>query len=252
MAEIRRATVKELAYKIKGRDSRKERIPRFAFLLGAGASFQSGIMTASGMINDFKQRIIDAQCPPEYKTDAAKEQWLTSQAWYQADNLYSVLFEQWEPKEIGRQRYIEEMIEGRTPSFGYVVLANLLASNYINTIITTNFDDLIYSACTTYTEIRPIVYAYGVMASEMRILRAQEHQQRNGDAGRQHGAAGAASAERVRAGRRRLQRRRQVGDGHPRADFGKERPVLVHPSRRQTQHRRREIAARQGRLPGRA
>src|SRR5262249_31256198 len=42
-------------------------------------------------------------------------------------------------------------------------------STYINTIITTNFDDLIYSACTTYTDIRPIVYAYGVMASEMRI-----------------------------------------------------------------------------------
>ncbi|HZB43893.1 MAG TPA: tetratricopeptide repeat protein, partial [Pyrinomonadaceae bacterium] len=72
-------------------------------------------------------------------------------------------------KEIGRQRYIESIIENRAPSFGYVVLANLMASNHINTIITTNFDDLVYSACTTFTGIRPIVYAYGVMASEMRL-----------------------------------------------------------------------------------
>ncbi|PYS49294.1 MAG: hypothetical protein DMF68_10420, partial [Acidobacteria bacterium] len=64
---------------------------------------------------------------------------------------------------------IENIIEGREPSFGYVVLANLMANNYINTIITTNFDDLVYSACTTFTGIRPIVYAYGVMASEMRM-----------------------------------------------------------------------------------
>ena len=44
-----------------------------------------------------------------------------------------------------------------------------MARNLVNTIITTNFDDLVYSACTTFTGIRPIVYAYGVMASEMRL-----------------------------------------------------------------------------------
>ena len=44
-----------------------------------------------------------------------------------------------------------------------------MASNYVTTIITTNFDDLVYGACTSYTGIRPIVYAYGVLASEMRI-----------------------------------------------------------------------------------
>ncbi len=82
---------------------------------------------------------------------------------------YCKCFERYEPKEQGRQRYIESIIEKREPSFGYVVLANLMARNLINTIITTNFDDLVYSACTTFTGIRPIVYAYGVMASEMRF-----------------------------------------------------------------------------------
>jgi Flp pilus assembly protein TadD len=65
------------------------------------------------------------------------------------------------------------MIEGKKPSFGYVVLANLMAQNYINTVITTNFDDLIYNACSTFTDIRPVVYAYGTMISDLRITNAR-------------------------------------------------------------------------------
>jgi Flp pilus assembly protein TadD/NAD-dependent SIR2 family protein deacetylase len=162
---IPRVTVKELAHKIKGYGT-----PRFAFFLGAGASRQSDIITAGEMIRHFKERITAQCCPDDAKTDDEKAAWMSAQEWYTKDgNQYCKLFEKFEPKEIGRQRYIESIIERREPSFGYVVLANLIASNYINTIITTNFDDLVYSACTTFTSIRPIVYAYGVMASEMRI-----------------------------------------------------------------------------------
>lgn len=166
MNNIRHASVKQLANKIKG----FTKYPRFAFLLGAGASRQSGIITAGEMIRFFKERIISEACPHPITTDDERETWLTEQDWYKGEGSeYCKLFEQFEPKEIGRQRYIESIIEGQEPSFGYVVLANLMASNYINTIITTNFDDLVYSACTSYTAIRPIVYAYGVLASEMRI-----------------------------------------------------------------------------------
>jgi tetratricopeptide (TPR) repeat protein len=162
---IRSATVKQLAHKIKAVTNH----PRFAFFLGAGASKQSGVITAGEMIRHFKERIITECCTEQLKTDNEKEKWLTKQDWYKKDGEYSALFAQFEPKELGRQRYIESIIEGQQPSFGYVVLANLMASNYINTIITTNFDDLVYSACTSYTGIRPIVYAYGVLASEMRV-----------------------------------------------------------------------------------
>ncbi len=166
MENIRRASVKQLAHKIKGFGKH----PRFAFFLGAGASRQSGIITAGEMVRFFKDRILDECCSEQPKTDEEKEKWLRAQEWYTKNGSeYCKLFEQFEPKEIGRQRYIESIIEGQEPSYGYVVLANLLASNYINTIITTNFDDLVYSACTSYTGIRPIVYAYGVLASEMRI-----------------------------------------------------------------------------------
>ncbi|HEV2913504.1 MAG TPA: tetratricopeptide repeat protein [Pyrinomonadaceae bacterium] len=165
MKDLPRVSVKELAHKIKGYGN-----PRFSFFLGAGASRQSDIITAGEMIRHFKERIIAQCCPESAKTDKEKEEWLLAQEWYkESGSEYCKLFERFEPKEIGRQRYIESIIEGREPSFGYVVLANLMANKYINTIITTNFDDLVYSACTTFTGIRPIVYAYGVMASEMRI-----------------------------------------------------------------------------------
>lgn len=165
MQDIPRASIKELAHKIKSYGT-----PRFAFFLGAGASKQSGIIIANEMIRHFKEQIIAQCCPDEFKTDDEKKDWLAEQDWYKADGSeYCKCFERFEPKEIGRQRYIEKIIEKAAPSFGYVVLANLMASEHINTIITTNFDDLVYSACTTFTGLRPIVYAYGLLASEMRF-----------------------------------------------------------------------------------
>jgi tetratricopeptide (TPR) repeat protein len=162
MPTIRRALVREIADKIQRFGER----PRFAVFLGAGASRQSGVITAGEMIRFFKDNVV----PDQLRTDEEKESWLAAQDWYKQDgSLYSKLFEQYERTETGRQIYIESIIDEQEPSFGYVVLANLMASNQVKAIMTTNFDDLVYSACTSYTGMRPIVYAYGVLASEMRI-----------------------------------------------------------------------------------
>ncbi|MDQ1592524.1 MAG: hypothetical protein QOG71_3151 [Pyrinomonadaceae bacterium] len=165
MLDILRASIRELAYKIKGPNP-----PRFSFFLGAGASRQSGIPVASEMIRQFKEQIIIQSCPDKLKTEKERNDWLAGQDWCKADGSdYCKYFEKFEPKEFGRQRHIEDMIKDREPSFGYVVLANLMARGLVNTIVTTNFDDLIYSACTTFTGIRPVVYAYGILAAEMRF-----------------------------------------------------------------------------------
>src|SRR2546423_269571 len=165
MQDIPRTSIRELAH-----ISKRNEVPRFAFFLGAGASRQSGIITASEMVRHFKEQIIAQSCPDALKKDDEKAKWLSEQDWYREESSeYCKCFEKFEPMERGRQRYIESIIENREPSFGYVVLANLIARGHVNTIITTNFDDLVYSACTTFTGIRPIVYAYGIMASEMRF-----------------------------------------------------------------------------------
>lgn len=117
MKDLPRVSVKELAHKIKGYGT-----PRFAFFLGAGASRQSDVITAGEMIRHFKERIIAQCCPDSAKTDEEKRAWLSGQEWYEKEgNEYCKLFEKFEPKEIGRQRYIESIIEKREPSFGYGV-----------------------------------------------------------------------------------------------------------------------------------
>jgi len=170
-----KVNVQQLAHKIKGTGQTPS--PRFCFFLGAGASFESGIPLASTMITDFCQRIIQEQCPEECTDAKQKRAWLEQQTWYieatKNGTLYSNLFDMYEQKERGRQFYIEQMIEGKKPSFGYVVLANLMARNHVNTILTTNFDDLIYNACATFTDIRPVVYAYGNMVSDLRVTNAR-------------------------------------------------------------------------------
>jgi len=110
METIRKATVRELAGKIKGYG----KSPRFAAFLGAGASRESGIITANEMAHFFKERILFECCPQSIKTPEEKESWLLSQRWYKGgSNNYSSLFEKYEPKVIGRQRYIESEVDGR-------------------------------------------------------------------------------------------------------------------------------------------
>ncbi|MFN7982167.1 MAG: tetratricopeptide repeat protein [Vicinamibacterales bacterium] len=166
---VRRATVRQLAHKIKGTGSPE---PRFCVFLGAGASYESGIPLAGAMMEDFRRRICEEEGPTECSA-ADQRAWLLGQQWYRdaeaSDTLYSALFERYEANERGRQIYVERMIRDRKPSFGYVVLANLIARNYINTVLTTNFDDLVNEACATFTDIRPVTYAYGVMVSDLRI-----------------------------------------------------------------------------------
>lgn len=180
-------SVRDLAYKIKAIDdyiadpkteeARAERRPNLAFFLGAGASRDSGIMLAGEMMKMFKDKIFEIHCP-KLKTDKDKSSWLKNQkSWYkEGKEEYGRLFEKFSDTRRGRQRFIEEIcrknpLTGKSvePSFGYVVLADLLLRNYIDTVITTNFDDLVYIASTTFTGNRPIVYAYGILASEMKI-----------------------------------------------------------------------------------
>ncbi|MCU0238396.1 MAG: tetratricopeptide repeat protein [Pyrinomonadaceae bacterium] len=178
--DIEHITVRELAKKLKSVDryvknprnlnSAEERKPQLAFFLGAGASFESGIMLVGQMMKIFKTEIFDTHCH-ELKTDNEKEDWLKKQDWYQSGkDEYGCLFEKAFETKTERQIFIENMIADKEPSFGYVILADLLLRNYVNTVLTTNFDDLVYISSTTFTGNRPIVYAYGILASEMKML----------------------------------------------------------------------------------
>jgi len=170
--KIRKASITEVAHKI--RDCRIEKgkrcdESRFAMFLGAGASFQSKIKTAGQMMNEFRERILSRECP-EITDKKKQEAWLEKNVLSKGDgNEYSKLFEAFERTPRGRQNYISKLIKDKDPSFGYAMLASLIARNFVNTILTTNFDDLVFVACSKFTGVRPVIYAYGIMATEMKF-----------------------------------------------------------------------------------
>jgi tetratricopeptide (TPR) repeat protein len=185
--DIDHISVRNLAFKLKsvddfignskGEEATNKRKPQLAFFLGAGASFESGIMLAGQMMKLFKEKIFNIYCR-EIIDDKEKDKWLKKQDWYKSGkDEYGCLFEKAFDTKAGRQRFIENICSQNPltqkvvqPSFGYVILADLLLRNYVNAILTTNFDDLVYISSTTFTGNRPIVYAYGILASEMKML----------------------------------------------------------------------------------
>lgn len=176
--DIPHISVRELAYKIKsvddyigsikGLEAADKRKPTLAFFLGAGASFESGIMTYGQMISHFKEKIFEIYSP-DIKDSDEKDKWLKKQVWFNGNEQYASLFEKAYPTIASRQSFLRSITANKEPSFGYLVLADLLLRNYINTVLTTNLDDLVYIASTNFTGNRPIVYSYGNFASEIKL-----------------------------------------------------------------------------------
>ena len=150
-------SVASLAHRFKeAQDSGRK---RFIFFLGAGASESSGIPVASWMIRDFQRKLTETWklegCP-----DGDFCSWLQSKPGRKDhDSSYAKFFEAYEPTENGRFRYLSKWMAKASPGWGYFCLAQLLAQSHINTIVTTNFDDLIYTSCTQHSVKRPRVYS---------------------------------------------------------------------------------------------
>ena len=112
------------------------------------------------MIRDF-ERHLKALWESEHRPrneDFSK--WLQARpGWQDNTSDYAKYFEAYEPTEHGRTTYINRWMETASPGWGYFCLAQLLAQSYFHTIVTTNFDDLIYEACTLYSVRRPRVYS---------------------------------------------------------------------------------------------
>jgi tetratricopeptide (TPR) repeat protein len=165
------ATIKEMANRLNPNspyyEHEQNKRPHFAVFLGAGASIESGVNSANQMTADFIKRICAVECP-ENKKDGEKDKWLKDNKYYETGkDKYGSLFERCFPTEVDRREYIESQVDGKVPSLGYIALAHLIKTKIVDTIITTNFDDLIYIACTSYTDIRPVVYSLGGFASEI-------------------------------------------------------------------------------------
>jgi Tfp pilus assembly protein PilF len=149
---------------------------RFAFFLGAGCSVSSGIPAAGTLVTErWLPRLRDIRAPA--RTDLAA--WAgTAVPGYDAGkaaSFYGHLIDELFVTPDDRQREIELLCDGRSPAFGYGVLAQLVAhkSGRFNVVLTTNFDDLVADALYLFTDSRPLVIQHESLATFIRPTRTR-------------------------------------------------------------------------------
>ena len=164
---------------------------RFCFILGAGASVESGVPTGTALemrwMNCLMGEAEDFPAPkkrPEETRALAQRLYSAGkishpfetleQAWRKAVktggsipseyyfDIYSLRFF---PKKENGYWYLEKAMEGCRPSVGYHTLALLLTKNDLhNLVITTNFDSLVEDALFLYTSKKPMVAGHESLA----------------------------------------------------------------------------------------
>lgn len=126
---------------------------RLPWLLGAGASAMSDIPTAGALTYRFKHALycstnnlgIQEVDATDKHVRARIERYFDGQHGLPPvgdPDEYAVAFEAMYPSPDVRTDYIAELVRSKRPNFGHYVLAALMASDLLQVVFTTNFDDL--------------------------------------------------------------------------------------------------------------
>jgi len=167
---------------------------RFCFILGSGASVESGIPSGSSLemqwMDCLMGKMEDRGMPP---MDAGETREIAAAlyaekeighefqeieaAWLQAKkeggpipseyyfDIYKLRFHA-NPRQ--GYSYLEKIMERCNPSLGYHTLAKLLTENNLhNLVITTNFDSLVEDALFLYTDKKPLVVGHESLVDYM-------------------------------------------------------------------------------------
>jgi tetratricopeptide (TPR) repeat protein len=146
----------------------------FTWFFGAGCSKTSGILDAAGLVEKWLREQYDLEANPTKAFDAWTR---TNFASYDPANPakhYAQAFARRHPSPVERQREIEMICSRGEPAYGYATFAQLLShkdyGRYCNTVLTTNFDDLIADALYLYGEryARPLVVTHEALARYVR------------------------------------------------------------------------------------
>lgn len=178
IAELTPITAKDLAITIK-RDCQAGE--RFCFILGSGASRNSGIKTGREMISEWRKEMIEdyggdlegIRCIAERMGYSPSEWEEIFQDGYQPQSkhyfvMYDLMFGA--TLKAGYD-YMQRAMANAKPSIGYYCLASILndCSNKCNLVITTNFDSLTEDALFFYSGNHPLVLGHERMASFLNI-----------------------------------------------------------------------------------
>lgn len=184
-------STKQLAQLIKESNGNGE---RFCFILGSGASVESGIPSGSTLemqwMDCLMGRLEDRGTPAmdsgetckiaealwdekaiEHEFSEIKKAWQNAKkenkpvpSKYYFD-IYKLRFH---ANPRNGYSYLEKIMERCSPSLGYHTLAKLLTENNLNNlVITTNFDSLVEDALFLYTDKKPLVVSHESLADYM-------------------------------------------------------------------------------------
>lgn len=144
----------------------------FCWVLGSGASIQSGIPTGSALVKQWLTELHEL----EDFDGLSLEQWATPKnlGIPGFDIANAAAFYPWiyqrrfrDYKEQG-YAFLENAMDHAEPSFGYSVLAQLMAITPHKVAVTTNFDNLIADALSIYTRTFPLVCGHESLTGYIR------------------------------------------------------------------------------------
>lgn len=161
--------------------------PNYSIFLGAGASVTSGIKSGGHLVNSWRKEIYEQLSKSLYVDDSIKDpderttqdnarrravEFLIKDhgAWYNPQNEYSSLFERKFDLPSQRRRFVENIVDGKLPSIGYLYLISLVNKGFFNTIFTTNFDDLVNEAFYQFSATRPLICAHDSAINSISVV----------------------------------------------------------------------------------
>ena len=174
MEKIREINAEEFVRRLKNQINQDSKL---VFFLGAGCSISSGIPGAKDLVNIWLPKLKKLKTGSEEDCDS----WV-KEAYPEYDENNPALFYGKVIEELfftadDRQQEIEGLIEGKDPSFGYAVLAQLMThekcGRHCNVVLTVNFDDLVADALYLYTNKKPLVISHESLAGFVRITRTR-------------------------------------------------------------------------------
>ena len=127
---------------------------KFCFVIGAGASYKSGIPTGGQLAEKWFSEIKERYSREEI------EKWIKDVKININDlaaHYGSIYRKRFESDKTSGYEFLVQAMRTAKPTFGHIVLAQILTKAPGNCILTTNFDGLIESSIYQYTDKTPLV-----------------------------------------------------------------------------------------------
>ena len=165
-----RITIQGFLKKFKQRHDTMPDRP-FCWILGSGASVQSRIPTGKDLAKQWLDDLHEEKEPGRPIEEWATEKNLGIKGfdYSRAASFYPLIYHRrfHKFKEEG-YAFLEDAMDYAEPSFGYSVLAQIMANTSHQVAITTNFDNLIADAISIYTRKSPLVCGHESLTGYIR------------------------------------------------------------------------------------